>query len=174
MSEERFIGKSIPRVDGVEKVMGQGIYAADLVLPGMVYGKVLRSTLPHARILHIDTGEAEKVPGVVKVVTAKDIPGVNRYGRAVPDTPFLADTKVRYVGDAVALVAAEDEKIAEQALGLVKVVYEELPAVFDPREAAQPDAPRVHDEREDNARPEAERKAIPVKEVYTNHFSFAK
>lgn len=150
MGNHSLIGCSMTRVDGVDKVTGAGIYAADQAMPGMLYGRVLRSPLPHARILSIDTSEAEKLPGVVKVATAKDVPGFNRFGRAIPDTPCLADTKVRYVGDAVAAVAAESEEIAEQALELIKVDYEELPCVFDPIEAMRPDAPKVHEERDNN------------------------
>lgn len=147
---QSLIGQSMMRVDGRDKVTGQEIYVADQVIPGMLYGKVLRSPLPHARIRSIDTSEAERLPGVVKVATAKDVPGFNRFGRAIPDTPCLADTKVRYVGDAVAAVVAESEKIAEQALELIKVDYEELPCVFDPREAMQSNAPKVHEEHKDN------------------------
>jgi nicotinate dehydrogenase large molybdopterin subunit len=150
MSKESLIGQSILRVDGKDKLTGQGIYAADQVFPGMLYGKVLRSPFPHARIRSIDTREAENLPGLVKVATAKDVPGLNRFGRAIPDTPCLADTKVRYVGDAVAVVAAESEEIAEQALRLIRVDYEELPPVFDPREASEVNAPKVHEEHESN------------------------
>lgn len=145
--EERLaaVGKSPPRVDALEKVKGETRFTSDLHLPGMLHGKVLRSRYPHARIKGIYTSEAERLPGVVVVATAKDVPGRNAFGRALPDQPVVAGDKVRFRGDAVALVAAESEQIAEEALQLIRVEYEELPALFDPREALEPSAPLIHE-----------------------------
>ena len=110
-----------------------------------LHAKVLRSPYPHALIKKIDTSKAEALPGVAAVVTAKDIPGRNGWGAIVPDQPVVCGDKVRYVGDAVALVAAVDEKTAIKALGLIKVDYEELPAVFSPIDALKSDAPKIHE-----------------------------
>lgn len=143
--EYNVIGRSVPRVDALEKVMGRATYAGDLSFSHMLHGKVLRSRHPHAKILHIDTSAAESLPGVKAVLTAKDIPGVNRYGLAIEDQEALASSKVRSCADAVALVAAETLEIAEEAVGLIRVEYEELPGVFSPLEALQPGAPKVHE-----------------------------
>lgn len=149
MSEKGYsvIGRSIPRVDAPEKVTGRARYGADLHLPGMLYGKVLRSSLPHARILRIDTSHAEQLVGVVTVITARDVPAV-RYGMMVWDEAIFAGDKVRHVGDRVAAVAAESEAVAEEALELIRVEYEELPPLFDPEEALRPDAPLIHEDWE--------------------------
>ncbi|RJX25739.1 MAG: 4-hydroxybenzoyl-CoA reductase [Dethiobacter sp.] len=151
MSDYKFIGKDIPRVDGPVKATGKAIYTVDIKLPGMLYGKILRSPYPHARILNIDTSEAEKLPGVQAVITGEDLREV-RY--AFVDTPRypadeqpLAVNKVRYIGDEVAVVAADNEAIAEKALTLIKVDYEILPAVFTAEEAMEADAPVIHDEQ---------------------------
>ena len=132
--------------DAAAKVKGTAQFTDDIVFPGMLYGKILRSPLPHARILHIDTSRAAKLPGVKGVVTGQDIPD-RPYG-IVPkarDEHALARGKVRYIGDDVAAVCAIDPEIAEEALELIKVEYEELPAVFDPLEAIKEGAPLVHD-----------------------------
>lgn len=142
------IGQSVPRQDARDKVTGRATYVADLGMPGMLHGRVLRSEHPHARILGIDTRAARELPGVVAVLTAADVPGVNRFGRVTADQPILADTKVRYLGDALALVAAETPDQAERALGLIRVGYQPLPAVYDPQEAMAEGAPRVHDDRD--------------------------
>lgn len=151
------IGKRISRHDAFEKAMGLIPYAADFTMPGMLYGKVLRSRYPSARIISIDTSRAERLGGVQAVLTAKDVPNnltVTRFGQThTVGGGFeglyrvLADRKVHYMGEAVALVAAETEEIAEQALELIKVVYEPLPGVFDPKEAMNPDAPQVEEGR---------------------------
>jgi CO/xanthine dehydrogenase Mo-binding subunit len=138
------IGTSVPRIEGPEKVTGRAHYAADIDLPGMLWGKVLRSPYPHARILGIDASEAWRVPGVRAVVTGLDIPG-HRMGKILRDMPVLCWDRVRYVGDRVAAVAAETADAAEEALKLIRVDYEELPAVFDPIEALKPEAPLLHD-----------------------------
>lgn len=139
-------GSSRPerRIDGVEKVTGAARYAADVSRPGMLWAKVLRSPLPHARIVRIDAAAARALPGVHAVLTAADLPD-RRVGRSMRDMPVLAREKVRFIGEKVAAVAAENREVAEEALGLVSVEYEELPAVFDPVEAMQPGAPLIHD-----------------------------
>jgi CO/xanthine dehydrogenase Mo-binding subunit len=133
------------RVDAPGKVSGTTRYANDLVRPGMLWGKVLRSPLPHARIVSIDTSDAARLPGVHAVLTGQDIPPEVRVGRNMRDMPVLARDKVRFVGEKVVAVAAESEDIAEQALKLVQVEYDSLPAVFEPREAIQPGATLIHD-----------------------------
>lgn len=143
--EYQYIGKSIPKVDSVQKALGTAKYINDLSFPNMLWGRVLRSIYPHARILHIDTSKAERLPGIKAVLTAKDVPDA-RYGVFIKDEVVFARTKVRYIGEAVAAVAAIDRDIAEEALQLIEVEYEELPAVFDPMEAMKPDAPLIHEE----------------------------
>ncbi|MFH1009476.1 MAG: molybdopterin cofactor-binding domain-containing protein, partial [Candidatus Latescibacterota bacterium] len=138
------VGKSMPRLDAKDKVTGALKYIADMECPGALYAKVLRSLYPHALIKKVDTTKAE-LPGLVAVVTAKDIPGRNGWGAIVPDQPVVCSDKVRYMGDAVALVAAVDENTAIKALSLIKVDYEELPAVFSPIDALKSDAPKVHE-----------------------------
>jgi aldehyde oxidoreductase len=134
------------RADARDKVLGTALYAADLTMPGMLHGAVLRSPHAHAEILHIDDTEAWALPGVVAVVTAKDVPGRNRFGRVVKDQPVLADGRVRQVGDAVAAVAATSPEIAAQAAALVRVNYQPLPAALDPVEALTENAPQVHED----------------------------
>ncbi len=144
--ELNVVGTRVPMLDAAEKVKGTAQFTDDLVLSGMLHGKVLRSPLPHAKILNIDTSRAEKLPGVKGVVTGRDIPD-RMYG-IVPmakDEHALAREKVRYIGDDVAAVCAIDPEIAEEALGLITVDYEELPAVFDPLEAAKEGAPLIHE-----------------------------
>jgi CO/xanthine dehydrogenase Mo-binding subunit len=138
MKEElSVVGKGVPRVDGILKATGKATYGADFSLPGMLHGKILRSTVPHARILNIDTRKALKLSGVKAIITGKDFPWGLKYGFTpiTRDQTPLAQDKVRYIGDEVAAVAAIDEDTAEEALDLIKVEYEELPAVFDPFEA---------------------------------------
>ena len=142
------IGRPIPRVEGVDKVNGSASYSADVVPPGTVWAKNVRSPLPHARIVSIDTSQALAMPGVLAVVTSADIPNA-RTGRNIKDVPLLCDDKVRFIGDKVATVAAESREIAAAAAQLVDVRYEELPAVFGPEEAMQPGAPVVHEHTED-------------------------
>jgi len=144
--EFEVVGQRLPMHDAAAKVKGTAQFTDDIVLPGMLYGKILRSPLPHAKILHVDTSRAAKLPGVKGVVTGQDIPD-RPYG-IVPkarDEHALARGKVRYIGDDVAAVCAIDPEIAEEALELIKVEYEELPAVFDPLEAIKEGAPLVHD-----------------------------
>jgi len=133
------VGVAVPRLGLAEKVRGQARYTADLKRPGMLYGRVLRSPHAHARIVHLDTAEAERVPGVHAVLTHQDVPQRRIDADLLPLEPLL-----RFVGDEVALVAAESEVIAEDALRLIRVEYEVLPAVFDAEEGLQPGAPSVH------------------------------
>ena len=141
MSEFSVIGKSVPRVDALEKVTGKAKYSVDLTLPGMLYGKVLRSPYSHARIVRIDTSGAEKLAKVKGIVTGKDAPE-ERVGW-IRDRHILARETVRFIGEAVAAVAADSIEAAEEALELIKIDYEELPAVFDAEEAMKPRAPVV-------------------------------
>lgn len=138
------IGKPIPKIDGLEKITGYARYVDDIKLPNLLYGKILRSTYPHARIKRIDTSRAEALPGVAAVITAKDTPMRNM--GVLKDQPPLKYDKVRSVRDEVAAVAAVDEETALEALDLIEVEYEELEPVFDPEEAMKPDAPLVHEE----------------------------
>ncbi len=131
------------RVEGPAKVTGEARYTADILLPGMIWGKVLRSPLPHAKIVSIDTREAEQMPGILAVLTAKDLPDLLT-GRLVYDMPVLAIDRVRFIGEKVAVVAAEDPDMAEDALASIDVEYEEMPAVFDAHEAMKPEAPLLH------------------------------
>ncbi len=138
-----YVGKPVPRLDAPEKVTGRAVYSVDVELPGMLYGATLRSPLAHARIIEIDTSEARKATGVKAVVTGKDFPFL--FGPMIKDQPFLAIDRVRYVGEPVAAVAAETEAAAQVAMEKIRVQYEELPAVFDPREAAEEGALLIHE-----------------------------
>ena len=140
----KFVGKSVPRLEGGEKVSGKLRYAADIEIPGALSAKILRSPLPHARIVKVDTSKAANFPGVRCIITAADIPPV-MVGLRMKDMPLLARDRVRYVGEPVAAVAADSVEIAEAALGLIDVQYEELPYVTDPVEAIRPGAPVLHD-----------------------------
>ncbi|HXG50954.1 MAG TPA: xanthine dehydrogenase family protein molybdopterin-binding subunit [candidate division Zixibacteria bacterium] len=140
------IGKPLPRIEGEGKVTGKTQYAADLRLDGLLWAKVLRSPFPHARIASIDVSRARRLPGVRAVLTGADVAGIY-VGTRVKDQPVLAGDRTRFVGDPVAAVAAESEEIAEQALELIDVIYEELPWVCDPLAALSPDAPLIHEDR---------------------------
>ena len=144
------IGKRIPLIDSAGKTTGQGKYADDLTLPGMLFGKILHSPYPHALIRSIDTSKAEALEGVVTVVTGPDAP--NTYG-ILPvghDETALAVEKVRYVGDNVACVVATTEALAEQALELIKVEWEPLPAWFDPEDSMKAQKDWIHPQRPNN------------------------
>ena len=143
--QSEIIGQSVSRIDGPDKVTGETLFAADVVLPGMLCGKILRSPHPHARIRGFDTAAARAVPGVMAVITGEDARGFYQ-GKVLRDLPVLCWDRVRYIGDRVAAVAAETPEAAEEALLLIEVDYEELPAVFDPMEAMLPDAPLIHDD----------------------------
>jgi CO/xanthine dehydrogenase Mo-binding subunit len=148
------IGKYVQRFDAREKVTGAGIYTGDIKLPGMLYGKLLRSSLPHARIRRIDARAAANLPGVLAVLTRDNVPmTVPYYGSYAKDQPVVALDKVRYAGEIVAAVAAAEEGIAEEALKKIAVEYEELPAVISIEEALQEGSSLVHDklEKKDSA-----------------------
>src|SRR5438445_5705421 len=137
------VGRPTPRVEGRLKVTGKAIYSADVGLPGMLWGKCLRSPILYGRIKSINTTKARQVPGVKAVVTGEDVRGL-RIGRCIYDTPVLADGVVRFIGEKVAAVAAVTEEAAEQALDLIEVEYDELEPLLDPVEAAKPDAHVLH------------------------------
>ena len=148
-SKYSIIGTRVHRVDGPEKVTGSAKYTFDITLPNMLYGKILRSPHPHARILNIDTSQAEKLIGVKAIVTGKDTlgrkQGIWRRFPELCDEEILCRSKVRYIGDPVAAIAAVDEDTAEEALDLIEVEYEPLPAVYDPLDAIKEDAPQIHE-----------------------------
>jgi len=148
--EGDFIGKNVRSIDAPSKVSGRLKYAGDMTMPGMLHVQVLRSPHPHARIVSIDTMAAETMAGVEGVITSADVPGQDGFGVIVNDQPVMARGKVRYVGEAVAAVAAEDLLTAKRALAAINVVYEQLPAVFDPDEAMRAGAPVLHDYAPDN------------------------
>ena len=154
MGQFELVGKDLPRTDAWAKATGSAIYTDDMKLPGMLYGKLLRSPVPHARIAHIDVSKALSLPGVKCVITGEDTPKI-KYGnwRLFPDTQDeypLAVDKVRFVGDEVAAVAAIDPDIAQEAVELIKVEYEELPAVFDIDLALKKGAPVIHESSPNN------------------------
>ncbi len=139
------IGAAIGQIEGPAKVSGRAKYTADVALPGLLWGKILRSPIAHGRIKSIDVSKAWSVPGVKAIVTGKEEPG-RFIGKILRDMPVLCWDRVRYVGDRVAAVAAETPDAAEMALALIEVEYEALPAVFDPLKAMEPDAPLLHDD----------------------------
>ena len=140
----RYIGESTPRIDARDKVTGKTKYPTDYYPEGMLRAKVLRSLYPHAKILGIDIEPARGLPGVAAVLTHRDVPGHNGFGIIGDNWPVLCSDRVRYRGDAIALVAAVDEETAEEALSLIEVEYEPLPVVNTPREALREGAPRLH------------------------------
>jgi CO/xanthine dehydrogenase Mo-binding subunit len=141
-----YVGARVPRADAKEKVTGQAVYGFDVELPGTLFGAALRSPVPHGRVIDIDISGALASPGVKTVVTGRDFPFT--FGTAIKDQPFLAIDRVRYVGEPVAAVAAETESAALEALQKIRIRIEELPAVFDPREAARENAPLIHPDLE--------------------------
>jgi 4-hydroxybenzoyl-CoA reductase subunit alpha len=148
------INTPVHNIDGIAKVTGRAIYTFDVTLPSMLYGKILRSPHPHAKIINIDTSKAQKLYGVKAVLTGKDTLGIKqgiwrRYADLC-DEEILARDKVRYIGEPVVTVAAIDEEIAEEALNLIEVEYDILPAVFDPMEAMKEGAPQIHEGVERN------------------------
>ena len=145
MSTYKVLGKIVKRVDAWDKVTGKALFGDDKYGPGMLCGNILYSPYAHARIVALDTGKAEKLPGVKAVVTAADAPA-KPYGWLISDEWIFARDKVRYKGDRVAAVAAERDDIVEEALALIQVEYEPLAAVFDPEEAMKPEAVIIHEE----------------------------
>ncbi len=144
--EHNIVSTQQRRVDAWGKVTGKAKFAEDYNVAHQLYGKVLRSKYPHARILRIDTSKAAQLPGVEAVLTAKDIPGSKVFGIVVKNQAILAEEKVRYLGDGVVLVAAVSKEIAEKTITLINVDYEPLPVLPDPETAMQPDSPRIHDD----------------------------
>jgi CO/xanthine dehydrogenase Mo-binding subunit len=139
-------GKNARRVDGIEKVTGQALYTGDLQLPGMAYAKILRSPVAHARLVKVDASQAKQLTGVIETLTRDDIKVFNyKYGATYKDQSIVAADKVRYVGDPVAAVLAEDPALAEQALDLIEVEYDELPKVTNIEEAIAPAAAQIHE-----------------------------
>ena len=144
MAEAKTVGTAVPRGEGGDKVSGRTVYAADVKLPGLLWAKILRSPHPHARIRSVDISRAEKVPGARAVLTGADVKG-RLVGKQIRDMPVLCWDKVRFVGDRVAAVAAETVDAAEEAVHLIEVDYELLPAVFEPLEAMAPNTPAIHE-----------------------------
>ena len=142
--ELRTVGKPLKRVDAYNKVTGRAAYTNDLSFPGMLHAKIKRSEHASAIIVSIDTAEAEALPGVVRVFTARDVPGKNTVGLIVPDQPVFAEDRVRHYGDAVAMVVAVSDETARKGAALIKVEYEPLEGVFDPEEAMKENSPLVH------------------------------
>ncbi len=143
MSDMRYVGKPATRVDALEKVLGTAKYVGDYRVPGMVYARVLRSTLPHARIVRVDVTQALQVPGVLAAITCDDFVDHGRFGFPVQDMYMLAYERARYVGDAIAAIAAETKDALLAGLNAIVVELEPLPGVFDPVAALRPDAPIV-------------------------------
>ena len=143
MAENQFLGIPSPRVEGEQKVGGKACYAVDVVLPDMLWVKVLRSPIPYGKIKRISLENALSIPGVRAVMTGEDLGGA-KIGKKIVDMPILADGVVRYVGEKVAAVAAESEAAAERAVDQIEVEFEELPAVADPLQAIEAGAPLLH------------------------------
>jgi len=171
MDKYSVIGKSVPKIDSRVKVTGQAKYTGDLRFPNMLVGKILTSPHAHARILSIDTSEAEKLPGVKAVITHKDVPTL-KYGISPArwDENIFCIDKVRFVGDKVAAVAALDEDTVYKALKLIKVEYEILPAVFDPIDALKEGAPQIHDEYKGNVNTEIHQNFGNVEEAFASAY----
>ena len=144
----KVVGARIPRYDGVAHVTGRTTYVDDVRVPGTLWAKALRSSMHHAAITSLDTSKAESMPGVHAVITWKDVP-LLEYGHlsalGIPaDEPLLAKDEVRYLGQPIALVAAETEALAAAAVDAIEISYEERPALLDIRQAFDPEAPKVH------------------------------
>ncbi len=167
MSEFQVLNTRAARLDAPAKATGQAKYADDLQFPGMLYAAILQSPVPHARIVHIDTSKARKLPGVKSVVTAKEA-GLMKYGvsPARYDETLFAHDKVRYVGDEIAAVAGINQAVAQEALDLIKVDYEELPAVYDMFEAMKEGAPQIHDAFPGNLNAEVHQEFGNVEEAF--------
>jgi len=142
------VGKKTVRSDALDKLLGKARFTSDYIPKDTMVVKVLRGTMPHALLRRVDTSAAQRVPGVVAVLTARDVPGENEIGYAMPEQPFLNDVKVHYVGDPIALVCACDEIAAQEALDAIVVDYEPLPAVLDIDAALAEGAPVIH--KDDN------------------------
>lgn len=138
------VGKSVQRLDSLDKVFGKPIYTMDIVPENVLYLKVVRSSSAHALLKSLDVSVARRYPGVIAVVTAKDIPGINESTALLPDKPLFASDRVRFAGEPIAAIASYDASIAEEAVDLVRVDYESLPAAFSPIDSLKPDAPKIH------------------------------
>src|SRR5512142_356417 len=172
----KYVGQNVPRVDGIEKVTGSAKFLGDLIVPGMLYGKILRSIYPHARIISMDSTKAEALPGVAAVLTTADLddPPPTYNGR-----PVIAGGKVRYVGEPVAAVAAVDPATAEEALALIEVRYEELPAAIGIETARAAGSSLIHEDHAVNICSHERVERGNVQEgfaqcavVVENHFTF--
>ena len=145
MAEHTVIGKRPPRIDALDKATGAALFSADIVLPNMLHGKVLRSPVPHARITRLDTSKAMALPGVMAIVTSADVPAFQNDDEILmPMVPTLAKKRVIFAGQPVAAVAAKSQEVAEEAIGLIEVEYEVLPFVIDVLEAMKLDAPLIY------------------------------
>ena len=165
----KIAGTSAARVDGIEKVTGKALYTGDIELPGMAFGKILRSPWAHAKLVNIDGRKAESLPGVLAVLTRNDLTGLNyHYGATYKDQCIVAVEKVRYAGDPVAAALAVDEETAEEALTLIDVEYEELPSVSNIEEAISPGAPLVHETQSVTAELRGSRYGAPERFKGTN------
>ncbi|MFC0904756.1 selenium-dependent xanthine dehydrogenase [Clostridium sp. MT-14] len=172
------VGERIYRVDAEDKILGRAEYSGDMYVDGMLYGSALRSKYPRALVKSIDTTEAENYPGVVAVLTAKDVPGKRYSGHIVSDWPIMIaqGEETRYLGDAVALVAAETKEVLQKALGLIKVEYEELNPLTSPEAAMAKNAPKIHSKgnilsREILKRGDPDKVIAESKYVVTNKYS---
>jgi len=143
MTERRYVGRPAAAVDGLDKIMGKAKFVGDYQLPGMLHARVLRSPVPHARIVKLDVTPALAVPGVVAAITSEDFAGHSLWGWPIQDQYILAYQKVLYVGHGIAAVAAETHEAAQAGIEAIELELEELPAVFDPARALEPDAPQV-------------------------------
>lgn len=170
MNEGMIVGQGIPRVDAPGKITGCAEYTGDLAMANLLEADFLGSPYAYARIRSVDTSKAERLEGVVAVITGKDVEGL--YGTTVLDRPILAKDVVRFAGEPVAAVAATSKEIAREAVKLIEVEYEELAGVFDPEEAASPDAPILHENLESYVK-EVTANAIPGTNI-CNHFKIRK
>ncbi len=179
MKTEGSIGKSIPRIGAIERLLGKPLFSADMELDHPLVLKVLVSDRHHARIVKVDAVDAMRVEGVVRIFTAQDIPGKNVTGIINKDRPLLAEGKVRSRGDAVALVAAETAEAAEKALSKIHVAYEDLPSVHNPEDALKSDAPKIHEKgnllftrkiKKGNPESAFEKCAVVVEKTYRTSF----
>lgn len=143
---KKYVGKNISKVDAREKVTGKAIYPDDIYFDNMLYLKIKRATHPHAYLRRIDISKAQKLPGVVKIITAADIPKVKNFGLIIKDQPVLIGVgqKMRYMGDALAIIIAESKEVASKAVGLIEVEVEKLEIISDPLRAMEKDAPLIH------------------------------
>ena len=143
---KKYVGKNISKVDAQEKVLGKAIYPDDIYFDDMLYLKIKRATHPHAYLRRIDISKAQKVPGVAKIITAADIPQVKNFGLIIKDQPVLVgiSQKMRFMGDALAIVIAESKEAASQAVNLIEVEVEKLEVISDPLRAMEKDAPLIH------------------------------